>query len=149
MWYAVCGAKDADKDLEIWSSSPCWTLSEDSNEAGWCSDKGTDGYGLTYADARLLADAANAAIARTTPPIALHHIDDWHEDDGPVLWHRIDEWGGLCEAPVVARGDQELDDMQPWPLYYSYWSRLPAMPRFPLRSLMIAPPGALICDWAL
>lgn len=71
---------------------------------------------------------------------------EWYEEDGEVLWHHIDAHGGLCEAPIVCHGFA-LDGRQPWPGYYTHWSRLPTLPRFPLRSLMIAPPGALICDW--
>lgn len=83
---------------------------------------------------------------QTADLYALHPAEEWHEDYGPVLWHHIDEWGGLSEAPIVASGDDDLDDQQPWRGYYSHWSRLPVMPQFPLRSLMIAPPGALLCD---
>lgn len=52
----------------------------------------------------------------------------------------------FCEAPIVSYGGEELDGHQPWDGYYTHWSKLPPMPRFPLRSLMIAPPGTLICD---
>ena len=72
--------------------------------------------------------------------------DAWREDEGPVLWHHIGEYGDLCEAPIVADGF-ELDDKQPWPGYYSHWSRLPYLPQFPIRALKIAPPESLICDW--
>lgn len=71
---------------------------------------------------------------------------EWIENYGPVLWHHIGEFGELCEAPIVAYGDWDFNGNQPWAGYYSYWSPLPEMPRFPLRSLMIAPPGRLICD---
>lgn len=78
----------------------------------------------------------------------LHERGDWHEDFGSVLWHHLDEYGGICEAPIVSRGDDELDGHQPWDNYYAYWSHLPQMPEFPLRSAMIAPDHhrLLICD---
>lgn len=79
--------------------------------------------------------------------LKLRPADEWHEDYGDVLWHHIGEWGNICEAPIVSCGGEELDGKQPWEGYYSYWSRLPPMPNWPLRSLMIAPPGMLICDW--
>jgi hypothetical protein len=78
--------------------------------------------------------------------LAIYPEDEWYEDLGSVLWHHIDEYGGICEAPIVSCGGDELDGCQPWTGYYTYWSILPPMPQFPLRSLMIAPPGALICD---
>lgn len=78
----------------------------------------------------------------------LHEHDTWHEDFGPVLWHHLDEYGGICEAPIVSGGCEELDDKQPWDNYYAYWSHLPRLDRFPLRSAMIAPDHhwILICD---
>jgi hypothetical protein len=77
---------------------------------------------------------------------AVYAEADWYEDLGPVLWHHLDEWGGLCEAPIVAYGGEDLDDKQPWDGYYSHWSPLPELPQFPVRAAMIAPPGRLICD---
>lgn len=41
-----------------------WTLSRDPEEEGWETDCGEPGYGLTYADAKELADAANAAESK-------------------------------------------------------------------------------------
>ena len=77
---------------------------------------------------------------------AAHPEDEWHEDHGPVLWHHLDEDGSICEAPIVACGGEELEDQQPWPGYYTHWSPLPLLPQCPVRSVMIAPPGVLICD---
>ncbi|MCE2580736.1 hypothetical protein LDL36_20255 [Komagataeibacter sp. FNDCR1] len=50
--------------------------------------------------------------------------DAWHEDEGDVLWHRPDEHGRLCEAPVVGHplcSSWDDDDMEP----YTLWSRIP------------------------
>ncbi|WP_075594835.1 hypothetical protein [Novacetimonas hansenii] len=50
--------------------------------------------------------------------------EDWFEDEGDVLWHRPDEHGKLCEAPIVGHplsSDWDDDDMAP----YTLWSRIP------------------------
>lgn len=93
-----------------------------------------------------IMELAPNAVKQPADLTVAYPRDEWHEDDGPVLWHILDEWGGLCEAPIVARGDEELEGMDPWPGYFTHWSRLPNMPRFPCRSAKIAPEGALICD---
>lgn len=91
-----------------------------------------------------VGDEAADELERT---LTLRPRDEWHEDYGDVLWHTLDEWGGLCEAPVIARDmDEDLEDKEPWPGYYTHWSHLPRMPRFPLRSAKIAPDTILICD---
>jgi hypothetical protein len=41
-----------------------WTVSRDPNEAGWTTDDGVDGYGLSKKDAQFLADAANEKETR-------------------------------------------------------------------------------------
>jgi hypothetical protein len=79
--------------------------------------------------------------------LAIFPEDDWSEEDGPVLWHHIGEWGDICEAPIVSCGGSELATHQPWDGYYTHWSKLPPMRRWPLWSLQIAPPGSLICDY--
>jgi hypothetical protein len=79
--------------------------------------------------------------------MTVYPADEWHEDHGPVLWHHIGEWGDLCEAPIVATCLEHLEEQQPWPGYYSHWSRLPRLPQFPIRQLEIAPPGMMICDY--
>jgi hypothetical protein len=74
--------------------------------------------------------------------------EDWHEDYGPVLWHHLDEYGGVCEAPIVASGDDDLEAQQPWEGYYTHWSRLPNLPQYPNRQARLAPEQAMICDWS-
>lgn len=80
---------------------------------------------------------------------AVRPADEWHEDHGPVLWWTLDEWGAIAEAPIVARGDEELDEAQPWPGYYTHWSPLPVMPQYPVREMKLAPHGTLICDYRM
>jgi hypothetical protein len=94
---------------------------------------------------RSLGDEAAGQIERIS---TLHPREAWHEDYGDVLWHHLDEYGGICEAPIVSRGDDELDGHQPWENYYAYWSHLPRMEGFPLRAAMLAPEHhkILICD---
>ncbi len=55
-WHVVCSefATDPKESDEI------WTVSRDPKAEGWTTDCGQNGYGLTYADAKELADAANA-----------------------------------------------------------------------------------------
>jgi hypothetical protein len=55
-WYVV--AVDYRDDLT--EDDAVWTLSRDPDTTGWETDGGTSGYGLTFADAKELADAANA-----------------------------------------------------------------------------------------
>jgi hypothetical protein len=76
---------------------------------------------------------------------ALRPAEDWHEDYGDVLWWHLDEYGAISEAPIVASGLDVIDN-EPWCSYYSHWSPLPAMPQYPVREMMLAPMGALLCD---
>ena len=60
----------------------------------------------------------------------IHDLDklyhrDTYEDHGPVLWHRLDKWNQVCEAPFVATSLDDLEDNEPWEGYYTHWSRLP------------------------
>ena len=56
-WYVVrdrwCSSNIDDEEAAV------WTLSRSRTETGWETDGGYSGYGLIYADARALADAAN------------------------------------------------------------------------------------------
>jgi hypothetical protein len=60
-WYVVADREDADKEYSV------WTISRDPRQEGWCTDSGCPGYGLTFAAATELADAANAAWAKAVP----------------------------------------------------------------------------------
>lgn len=67
-----------------------------------------------------MTDLTNAARDVWT----LYPASDWHDDDGDVLWHRLDEHGLLCEAPVVGHplsSDWDEEDMAE----YVLWSRIP------------------------
>lgn len=55
MWYVVGDAFADDKNEAY------WTLSQNPNKPGWETDSAQPGYGLTYAQAKTLADAANKA----------------------------------------------------------------------------------------
>lgn len=80
----------------------------------------------------------------------IYPMAEYSEKDGPVLWHHLNEYGQLCEAPIVASLN-ELDDLQPWDNYYSHWSPLPTLPEYPCWAARIAPDHhrLLICDgWA-
>ena len=72
--------------------------------------------------------------------------DLWHEHIGPVLWHHLGKWGEICEAPIVAVNIEDLEAQEPWDNYFTHWSRLPTVPQHPVRAMMLAPPGMLICD---
>ena len=55
-WYAVKATFfPCDPDEEV------WTVSKSPILDGWCTDGGSEGYGLNRADAEFLANAANAA----------------------------------------------------------------------------------------
>lgn len=86
-----------------------------------------------------IAGAANRA-SRMRPR------DDWDEDDGPVLWWHLNEWGQVAEAPAVG-GLWEITLTEPWPDYYVAWSPMAPFPCVPV-GLRHAPAGhrLLICD---
>lgn len=56
-WYVTCSeyATSPKKGERI------WTLSRRTTSEGWTTDGGHEGYGLTYREAKELADAANEA----------------------------------------------------------------------------------------
>lgn len=57
--YSVClGSREA------WLESDIWTVSPFPDHAIWNTDSGRDSYGLTYAQARFIADAANEKVGR-------------------------------------------------------------------------------------
>jgi hypothetical protein len=57
MWHVVSEHHDKTKQED--REEKVWTLSQDPNKTGWETDSGQDGYGLTYAQAKLFADSAN------------------------------------------------------------------------------------------
>ncbi len=62
-WYVVCWADTySDEPERPDEGSAVWTVSQDPTVEGWTTDCGHPGYGLTYAQARELADAANARL---------------------------------------------------------------------------------------
>ena len=56
-WYVVAEDPDADPSDRV------WTVSRQVDEAGWNTDGGHEGYGLTKAQATELADGANSVVA--------------------------------------------------------------------------------------
>ena len=57
--------------------------------------------------------------------LTIHEADEWHEDMGDVLWYHLDEYSGITEAPIVSRGGDDLDGMQPSDgYYYTHWCEL-------------------------
>ena len=56
-WYVVRD-KSCSSDIDD-EEAAVWTLSRVPGEPGWETDSGFSGYGLTYADARELADGAS------------------------------------------------------------------------------------------
>lgn len=69
-WYVVPGRPlediyDYEDDpVTEWRNRQIWTVSESPDQEGWNTDMGFDGYGLTYAQAKFLADAANEKLER-------------------------------------------------------------------------------------
>lgn len=62
-WYVTTAHPES-----VGEEDDVWTLSHDPKKEGWSTDSSCDGYGLTFADATELADAANAVWkAKTTP----------------------------------------------------------------------------------
>jgi len=66
---------------------------------------------------------------RQAPPEALARpIEDWHEDLGPVLWWRFP----VTEAPWAGTPhDSDWPMDQPDEPYFTYWTPLPPVPRYP------------------
>lgn len=62
-WYVTAWTDSGDPDPE----DEVWTLSRDPSRTGWSTDGGCGGYGLTFADATALADAANKAAGLVFP----------------------------------------------------------------------------------
>lgn len=48
-------------------------------------------------------------------------IEDWHEDDGPVLW-----WIHPVEEPPYCGTPNDSD----WPGYHTHWSQIPIPTQF-------------------
>lgn len=63
-FYAVCSKHAEASDLE----RDIWTVSTNPDQAGWQTDAGFPGYGLTRRMAQFLADAANVAWAAGKRP---------------------------------------------------------------------------------
>jgi hypothetical protein len=60
MWYIVAWYNDP-KDTKRYPDRDdrVWTISKDPDKCGWETDMGCPGYGLTFEDATILANAAN------------------------------------------------------------------------------------------
>lgn len=57
-WYIVCN-EDCSYEGDERNDLRVWTLSRTPEKEGWCTDSGQPGYGLTKAEAKELANAAN------------------------------------------------------------------------------------------
>lgn len=65
---------------------------------------------------RLLCDASDIAERMGTlfgRPTAPHPIDEWHEDNGAVLW-----WAFPIEEPPYCGTPLDSD----WPNYHTHWT---------------------------
>lgn len=108
--------------------------------AGGESPRGDFDHAIVACNGRLLHDPhpTRAGLAGDGPttidlfvPESLDHqfaalarpLEDWHEDDGEVLWWRFP----IQEAPYV--GDPRHDD---WPGYHTHWTPL-VIPKEPPR----------------
>lgn len=67
---------------------------------------------LDNAKLRIEVERLRGEVAAATTP---RPLDEWHEDDGVVLWWRFP----ISEPPYVGT---PLDD--DWPVYATYWTRL-------------------------
>ena len=84
-----------------------------------------------YADvwAEREAEAARAIAAGWRPLAKARPGEEWHEDDGPVIWWRWEDGAWLGEPPWI--GTPLCDD---WPGYHTHWTPmvpLPAPPQQP------------------
>jgi hypothetical protein len=67
--YAVCWANEyvegcTDEEFKKCEEMDIWTLSQDPLVCGWETDAGCSGYGLTKADAELIAARWNASLPK-------------------------------------------------------------------------------------
>ena len=63
------------------------------------------------------------ALRASAKPILARARDEWHLDDGPVLWWA---WNGHGWADEPAWIGMPLDD--DWPGYHTHWSEHPGKP---------------------
>jgi hypothetical protein len=63
---------------------------------------------------------------------AARPLDDWHVDDGPVLWWRVP-----VDEPPYAGTPLDSD----WPGYHTHWTPMPAEPAAPGGRLETAASG--------
>lgn len=73
-WHVVAESRFVGKDDRV------WTLSRNKEKAGWKTDAGCNGYGLTFAEATELADAANERAASHSK--CDHHPDHHPQEEG-------------------------------------------------------------------
>jgi hypothetical protein len=98
MWYVVC---DKHADAQEDPAAKIWTLSRSSTQPGWETDNGYQGYGLAKADARFLANAANAITKYADEGTILVQKKDgtnWTEEDirnFQLEWDKADKGGNL------------------------------------------------------
>ncbi|SSW66653.1 hypothetical protein AVE30378_02192 [Achromobacter veterisilvae] len=80
--------------------------------------------------------------ARDVSPLLARALDEWHEDDGPVMWWAWcgHEWAG--EAPWCG-----TPHYQDWPGYHTHWTPIAGFPATPspqsaaIRNSLIADPS--------
>lgn len=60
-------------------------------------------------------DALESLAKERDETVTPRHIDEWHEDDGPVLW-----WTNPISEPPYS--GSPLDD--DWPEYHEWWTPL-------------------------
>lgn len=76
-------------------------------------------------DAQILCNLALAGTKVKAPDITsqqyqAHPIDDWHEDDGPVVW-----WRFPVDEPAWIGTPNDSD----WPGYHTHWTAHPPLPK--------------------
>jgi hypothetical protein len=78
-----------------------------------------EGVGMVYADVDTVCEAIRDTTRRAAEGDELrivHHIDDWHEDVGPVLW-----WKFPVTEPPYCGTPLSAD----FPDYVTSWTRIP------------------------
>ena len=68
--------------------------------------------------------AAISTVASRDMPLIARHINEWHEDDGPVAWWAWcgHEWAG---EPAWCGTPHDSD----WPGYHTHWTKHPDFPQ--------------------
>jgi hypothetical protein len=104
------------------------------NIVAYCNPQDVDLLRRAPEMARALAEREKELQRLTT----LRPREEWGDDDADVLWHHAPQ-GELSEPPVCCTF-QEMEEVEPWPGYYTHWSPLPRVENLPAQEPALSTP---------